>query len=198
MMKRILVTAILILAFTASVSAQSYDRLGLKAGVNMFKLYGDDAEDLDYLTSFAFGGYYCHGFSDVFALQPELYYSMKGTSESEVITIDLKEGYIEIPVLLKVNFPMEGKSWSPTLFAGPYMAFLMSAKLEDIDVKDEVAGTDFGLVVGGGFDFGLSEGQQILSLDVRYSMGFTKIDEEGEADVMNNGFQLLLGFGFSL
>ena len=197
-MKRILVTIFLIVVLTTSVSAQSYNRLGLKAGVNMFQWYGDEVEGLDYLTSFAFGAYYCHGFSDVFALQPELYYSIKGVSYSEILTIDVKQGYIEIPVLLKVNFPLEGKSWSPNLFAGPYMAFLMSAKIEDVDVKDEFAGTDFGLVVGGGFDFGLSEGQQTLSLDIRYSVGFTTLDEEGDEEAMNNGFQFLVGFGFSL
>lgn len=197
-MKRIFVIALVILAIGTAASAQSYNRLGLKAGVNMFKWYGDEVEGLDYLTSFAFGGYYCHGFSEVFSIQPELYYSMKGASDSEIITIDVKQGYLEIPVLLKVNFPLESKSWSPNLYAGPYLAFLMSAKVEDVDVKDEFAGTDFGLVVGGGFDFGLSEGKQTLSLDIRYSIGFTKVDEEGEADVMNNGFQFLLGFGFSI
>ena len=197
-MKRILIAAFVIIALTASVSAQSTNTLGLKAGVNMFKWYGDEVEGLDYLTSFAFGGYFNHGFSKVFSLQPELYYSIKGTSESNIITIDVKQGYIDIPVLLKVNFPLEGKSWSPNLYAGPYVAFLMSAKVEDIDIKDELASTDFGLVVGGGFDFGLSEGKQTLSLDFRYSMGFTKLDEAGEAEVMNNGFQFLVGFGFSL
>jgi hypothetical protein len=197
-MKRLFIVAVMILALTASASAQSTNTLGLKAGLNMFKWYGDDVENVDYLTSFAFGAYFNHGFSEVLSIQPELYYSVKGLSESEIITIELKESYLEIPVLLKVNFAMEGKNWSPNLFAGPYLAFLMSAKLEDIDVKDELAGTDFGLVVGGGFDFGLSEGAQTLSLDVRYSMGFTKMDEEGEAEVFNNGFQFLVGFGFSL
>ncbi len=197
-MKRLFIVAVMILALTASASAQSTNTLGLKAGLNMFKWYGDDVEGIDYLTSFAFGAYFNHGFSEVLSIQPELYYSTKGLSESEILTIELKESYLEIPVLLKVNFAMEGKNWSPNLFAGPYIAFLMSAKLEDIDVKDELAGTDFGLVVGGGFDFGLSEGAQTLSLDVRYSMGFTKVDEAGEAEVFNNGFQFLVGFGFSM
>ena len=197
-MKRLFIVAVMILALTASASAQSTNTLGLKAGLNMFKWYGDDVEGIDYLTSFAFGAYFNHGFSEVLSIQPELYYSTKGLSESEILTIELKESYLEIPVLLKVNFAMEGKNWSPNLFAGPYIAFLMSAKLEDIDVKDELAGTDFGLVVGGGFDFGLSEGAQTLSLDVRYSMGFTKVDEAVEAEVFNKGFQFLVGFGFSM
>ena len=60
---------------------------------------------------------------------------------------------------------MEGKSWSPNLVAGPYLSFLMSADLEGKDMKDAFAGTDFGLVFGGGFDFWLSEGAQVLSLN---------------------------------
>ncbi len=197
-MKRLLILAFVMIALTASASAQSSNTLGLKAGLNMFKYYGDDAGSVDNLTAFAFGAYFCHSFSEVIAIQPELYYSGKGASESEVLTIEMKQGYLEIPVLFKVNFPLEGKSWSPTLFAGPYLAFLMSAKLEDIDVKELFADTDFGLIVGGGFDFGLSEGAQTLSLDVRYSMGFTKLDEAGVAEVFNNGFQFLVGFGFDL
>ena len=50
-MKRILIAAFVIIALTASVSAQSDNTLGLKAGVNMFKWYGDDVEGLDYLTA---------------------------------------------------------------------------------------------------------------------------------------------------
>ena len=200
-MKRILVVLVVMMMFAASVSAQSPKVFGLKGGVNMFKPYGDDVTDVGYYTSFAIGAFYYHACSEIFVLQPELYYSVKGGKETEEGDESvLKLSYIDIPVLLKFNLPLEGKSWAPNLYAGPYLAFLMGADINDYDVKDAFSSTDFGLVVGAGADFKLSEGKHMLELDFRYSMGFTKIYDAGDLDVQafNNGFQFLLGFGFSL
>jgi len=184
---------------TAASAQESSKYLGIKGGLNMFKLYGDDVEDAKSLYSFAIGGFITYNFNEMFALQPEIYYSVKGAREETVAgDIDLKLGYIDIPILLKVKLPMEGKSWSPNLYAGPYFAFLLSADLEGLDVKDDTKSTDLGLVVGAGIDFMLSEGMRALNLDFRYSIGFTKLDDAGDAEVFNNGFQFLVGYGFSL
>lgn len=199
-MKRIIVIAFVIMALATAASAQESSKyLGIKGGLNMFKLYGDDVEDAKSLYSFAIGGFITCNFNEMFALQPEIYYSIKGAREETVAgDIDLKLGYIDIPILLKVKLPKEGKSWSPNLYAGPYFAFLLSADLEGFDVKDDTKSTDIGLVVGAGIDFMLSEGMRALNLDFRYSVGFTKLDDAGDAEVFNNGFQFLVGYGFSL
>ncbi len=199
-MKRIIVIAFVIMAFATAASAQESSKcLGIKGGLNMFKLYGDDVEDAKYLYAFTIGGFFTCNLNEMFALQPEIYYSVKGAKEETTAgDIDLKLGYIDIPVLFKVKFPLEGKNWSPNLYAGPYFAFLLSADLEGYDVKDQTKSTDLGLVVGAGFDVKLKEGAQTLNFDFRYSIGFTKLDEEGEAEVFNNGLQFLLGYGFSL
>jgi hypothetical protein len=197
-MKRILVVLVVLMMFAVSASAQSSKALGIKGGVNLFKPYGDDVISIDYYTSFAVGVFYYHAFSEIFVLQPELYYSVKGGKETAGSV--LKLSYIDIPVLLKFNLPLEGKSWAPNLYAGPYLAFLMGADVDGHDVKDYFSSTDFGLVVGAGADFHLSEGKHLLELDFRYSMGFTKIYDADQQDIeaFNNGFQFLLGFGFSL
>jgi hypothetical protein len=197
-MKRILVVLVVLMMFAVSASAQSSKALGIKGGVNLFKPYGDDVVSIDYYTSFAVGVFYYHAFSEIFVLQPELYYSVKGGKETGDSV--LKLSYIDIPVLLKFNLPLEGKSWAPNLYAGPYLAFLMGADVDGHDVKDYFSSTDFGLVVGAGADFHLSEGKHLLELDFRYSMGFTKIYDADQQDIeaFNNGFQFLLGFGFSL
>lgn len=199
-MKRIIVIVFLIMAFAMTASAQESSKyLGIKGGLNMFKLYGDDVEDAKSLYSFAIGGFCACNFNEMFALQPEIYYSVKGTKEETIAgDIDLKLGYIDIPILFKVKFPLEGKNWSPNLYAGPYFAFLLSADVEGFDVKDDMKSTDLGLVVGAGFDFMLSEGTRALNLDFRYSIGFTKLDDAGDSEAFNNGFQFLLGYGFSL
>ena len=197
-MKRILVVLVVLMMFAVSASAQSSKALGIKGGVNLFKPYGDDVISIDYYTSFAVGVFYYHAFSEIFVLQPELYYSVKGGKETGGSV--LKLSYIDIPVLLKFNLPLEGKSWAPNLYAGPYLAFLMGADVDGHDVKDNFSSTDFGLVIGAGADFHLSEGKHLLELDFRYSMGFTKIYDADQQDIeaFNNGFQFLLGFGFSL
>ncbi len=197
-MKRILVVLVVLMMFAVSASAQSSKALGIKGGVNLFKPYGDDVISIDYYTSFAVGVFYYHAFSEIFVLQPELYYSVKGGKETGGSV--LKLSYIDIPVLLKFNLPLEGKSWAPNLYAGPYLAFLMGADVDGHDVKDNFNSTDFGLAIGAGADFKLSEGKHLLELDFRYSMGFTKIYDVESQDIeaFNNGFQFLLGFGFSL
>jgi hypothetical protein len=200
-MKRLFIISLLLIALTATASAQSPGFIGIKGGLNMFKPYGDDVVDASYNIGFAIGGFYCHSINEILMLQPEIYYSVKGgKGEDEGVENTLKLSYIDIPVLLKFNLPVEDKSWAPNIYAGPYLAFLMAADLEGIDVKDSFKSTDFGLVVGAGLDFKLSEGAQMLSFDVRFSVGFTKIYDmvDEELDAFNNGFQFLVGYGFSL
>ncbi len=136
-MKRILVILVVVMMFAVSASAQSEKAFGLKGGVSMFKPYGDDVTDANYHTDYAIGVFYYHPFSEIFVLQPELYYSVKGgKGEDEGVEETLRLSYIDIPVLLKFNLPLEGKSWAPNLYAGPYLAFLMGADVDGTDVKD--------------------------------------------------------------
>ncbi len=193
-MKRIILTALLVMVFAACASAQQpYQKFGIKGGLNMFKFYGDDVGDVDYLTSYAIGFSYSYNFSELFALEPELYYSKKGWKIGD---IKMQEGYVEIPVLFKVSFPGTGRDWKPNLCAGPYVAFLVGAKLGETDVKDQLNSTDAGLVVGAGVDIE-AVAEQSLSLEFRYSIGFTKVTAD-DSEAFNNGFQILLGYGYSL
>jgi len=197
-MKRLLTVLVLTAALAVPASAQSPQMFGIKGGLNLFNLYGNDAEQVSYRTGFAIGAQYSYRFSEIFALQPELYYSIKGTKNSENSDLKLKLSYIDIPVLFRVTLPVDSDRWSPGIYAGPYLAFLASASLNDTDVKDNVKGTDYGLVVGAAFDFPISGGKQTVTLDFRYSVGFAKTDKEGDSEVYNTGFQFLLGFGFNM
>ena len=94
-MKRIIVIAFVIMALATAASAQESSKyLGIKGGLNMFKLHGDDVEDAKSLYSFAIGGFITYNFNEMFALQPEIYYSVKGArAETVAGDIDLKLGY---------------------------------------------------------------------------------------------------------
>lgn len=195
---RIFWTALFLLLLAAPVFAGSSGSIGVKGGLNLFNLYGDDVEEASYRTGFAIGATYAYRFSELFALQPELYYTVKGSKNKEDEDVKLKEGYIEIPVLFRVSLPVESARWSPGIYAGPYLAFLMTAEVAGEGVKDEYSDVDYGLVVGAAFDFPLSEGLQQINLDFRYSAGFEKIGELQLLNIYNHGFQFLLGYTFSL
>ena len=151
---------------------------------------------LQFFVGYAFGAFCQFNLHPRFAFSPEIYYSVKGASNSED-DFDLKLGYIEIPVLLKLIFPT-GSTVSPCVYGGGYVAFLMSTEIEDPDVKERFADTDAGLIIGASLDILIKEGRQLVNFDIRYSYGMTTLDEEGVVDLYNSGFQFLVGWGFSL
>jgi len=134
-------------------------------------------------------------------IQPEALFSMKGDSESASgYTASTSLGYIEVPVLARFCI-LPNASVQPALFAGPSMAFNLSAhaKLEgegrnvDVNVKDEVASFEFGLVAGGGLGFVV--GGKTLGVDVRYSRGLSDVGDGVSGSAHNEAVAVMLSFG---
>ncbi|MDD3642712.1 MAG: porin family protein [Candidatus Krumholzibacteria bacterium] len=197
-MKRFALVMFVVMAFAASASAQTM-MAGLKGGLNIAKMTGDDVpDDASWLYGGAGGGYFTYKFSDMFAIQPEVLFMMKGFSmDVEDETYKMKLNYIDIPVLLKVCIPTEG-SVKPSIFAGPYLGLLLSAKADDEDVKDYTKSMDYGVVFGGGINYMLAEDQGYISLDARYGMGLTTVDDsDDERDGKNMGITIMVGYGKS-
>ena len=79
----------------------------------------------------------------------------------------------------------------PSLVGGPALAinFSASAKLEgeggdvEVDVKDQGATFDLGLVVGGGLD--VAGGATSLGFDVRYSRGMLDVGDGANGSAHN-------------
>jgi len=182
---------------------------GLKAGVNISNLSGDDAGSPDSKTGFAFGGFFMYQFSPMFAIQPEAYYTMKGATDKmdfQGTTVDLTYtlDYIEIPVLFKFLIPIQGSGVKPAIFAGPFLGINTTAKVkaefdgqsQEDDLTDTKS-TEFGLQFGGGIGFPVGKGE--LGVDIRYILGLSTIDDSAEeADVKNNVININLYYGFSL
>jgi len=120
-------------------------------------------------------------------IQPEILFSQKGaTYEVFGISIDENHNYLEIPVLFK--FPL-GKVIVPSVYVGPSLGMLMSADIEGIDIKDGLKSTDLGLV------FGMDVKTPVkLTIDARYSMGLTSIDDSGTYNVKNSAISLMVGY----
>jgi len=199
-MKRLLIVALVLVAMTASVSAQELSPryLGIKGGLNYVKLYGDNIDDAEYMMGYAFGAFYQCRLHPRFAISPEIYYSVKGAKQ-DVTDFEMKLGYIDIPVLFKLMFPTES-TVTPCIYAGGYFSFLMSADFEGIDVKDYTSGTDYGIVLGASIDLELKEGKQLVNFDLRYTWGLADINDDSEDPdkTYNTGFQFLFGWGFNL
>lgn len=189
MKKVFLVFAIVTLGFTVNAQEVTF---GVKAGLNLASIAGDDTDGLDSRTSFHVGGVAEISISEKFSVQPELLYSAQGAKESfEGIDIEVNLDYINIPIIAKY-YVSEGFS----LEAGPQVGFLMSAKAkaegQSEDLKDFVKGIDFGLNFGVGYK--LDSG---LNFGARYNLGLSNInDGEGSDEFKNQNSVIQFSVGY--
>ena len=175
-MKKIIFALTCILVFALAASAQAQVGFGIKGGLTLAKLTGDNTGNLESRTGFMVGGYAGFPIGEGMTLQPELVYAQKGakfgTDSDDVVE---KFDYVEIPVLFK--YTVDGQGARPYFLVGPYLGLNTSAKIESggqsVDV-DEIKSTDFGLVFGLGVEL-----QQFL-IEARYELGLTDIYEEPE------------------
>lgn len=185
-MKKLLLTAAAVFAFSFA-NAQEV-KFGVKAGLNMADLGGDDADGIDSKIAFHVGGLAEIKLSDKFAIQPELLYSAQGgEADGGKYNFD----YIILPVMAKF-FPIKQLS----IEAGPQVGFLVSGKVkpdsgDSVDVKDELKSTDFGVNFGVSYNF-----TDNISAGVRYNLGLSQVIDEGDFDVMNNVFSLSAAYKF--
>ena len=232
---RVLLLGLICLAISppgwTDAQAQMTYELGLKAGASTTKLTGDDMKDYGYSDDadnfasgdisdmklgFVGGGYATMHVNKQFGVRLEALYFQKGgkgtiegESEGFPFTADVtwKLDYFEIPLLAVVSFPA-GPSGTFDIFAGPALAFNVSAKsttewtsdgesgTEEEDIED-IKSTEFSGVVGVGFTYALAKVN--LFADARWEYGFTKLDEsEFEADAKNLGYGFMAGVGFPL
>jgi hypothetical protein len=177
---------------------------GVKLGLNLAKFTGADADNEKMLTGVAFGGFITYSFNDLFAIQPEVYYTMKGSKTTVTYLntdydVTNKFNYIEIPVLFRVQLA-GGTSFKPNFYAGPELGILMSAKSKvkggsEIDLKDDVKSTDIGIIGGVGAEYPMGSGK--LLLDIRYDAGLSKLDDTpAKGDYKNSAITILVGYGF--
>ena len=217
-MKRIVCTALVLLAFGAPRLGAQDITIGVKGGLNVADVSTDipDIEDIkSSKTGFVGGAYANFGLGGVFAIQPEVLYSEKGfKGEDEALPgfeAQFKVKYFEIPLLLKAQFPMA--NIRPAVYAGPVVSFETSCKLgltegdisadfdcdsDEADVGDRKK-TDFGGVLGANLD--LFVGPVVLTLDGRYQVGFTNLNDDPDApdeSLKTRVWQFMAGVGIAI
>ncbi len=150
------------------------------------------------------GAYLQFPLHDIFAIRPELLFSLKGGSTvaniGEETNIDIELAYIELPVLFRVSFPTG--SIRPVLFGGPALAIQIGCDFSfsvdstrstcGEDSLNNVRSWDFGLVAGGGVEKRLR--RATIALEARYTAGTRSILED--VDLRNRAFGLVLAVTF--
>ena len=208
--KAMLIGAVAIMLLLPSLSLAKGIKAGFKIGVNYANVFGEEATALEEFLGADFkskmglcaGGFIQFNLSNVLTIQPEFLYSMKGARmEEEVLGETLKVAYnlsyLEVPVLVKFMIPTPG-GVKPSLFVGPAVAIKLGAKMkveyagdtDEDDVSDDVENTEFGLIIGGGLDFGK------IMFDVRYNLGLTTLSIYEDEEIKNRGISFKVGFSF--
>lgn len=166
-------------------TALAQARAGIKGGLNVSNLYIDDVHDENARYGFNIGLYGQVLSSDVFAIQPELLFSTKGSKAfyDGIVeqTIKYNLNYLDLPVLAVFKL-----GESAEIHVGPYASYLLNANVsysgdvangdDEID-KDQLKSYDYGLVGG----FGLNFGQ--VQVGARYNYGLVKIADSDAAEL---------------
>jgi hypothetical protein len=202
-MKRILLSGALLAATAGAAHAQS-PSFGIKAGASLTNITGSyTTGGADFKNKFGFhGGLVANlPISDIFSIQPELLYSMKGYKSTGIdpyyaATANVKQTlhYIDVPVLARIN--------AGGLFfeAGPQVGYLVAAKwsldgdgnvpTRSYSGRDNLRKVDFGYAAGLGYQLPNGPG-----IGLRYNGGFKNIFNTYEgAGARNSAFQLYLSY----
>jgi Outer membrane protein beta-barrel domain len=175
---------------------------GLLGGVDFAKITGENDDDVKSRTGFV-GGLSLKGHvAGHFYLEVDGLYSQEGAKEGDGDNdLTLKLDYIRVPVQLGFRFPTHS-SVHPFVSVGPSFGFKVACKAtagdEHADCDDagfDVKKFDFAGVASAGVGFKV--GGQELSLQARYTKGFTNIaNGDDSGDAKNQNFAVLAGFAF--
>lgn len=207
-MKRL--TTVLVIAVFAGLlalpqPARAGVQFGIKAGGNMAKPRGIDAQDplatLKNKVGFNGGVFLAFNFGRVVTIQWEVLYTMKGATYvalDDSYTDKLYADYIEVPLLLKLKLPLP--VIQPFIIAGPTVGFKLQEKLQengqDVPLTENLLkDNDYGAIFGAGLNLGRN-----FMIDVRYSLGMQKVISTVQGDVQpdfkNGVWSASLGIAF--
>jgi Outer membrane protein beta-barrel domain len=168
--------------------------VGVKGGATLANLTGEDVFNNSMSPGATGGAFARYRLSDMFSLQPEVLFAMKGAEyKVEDIESEQKIDCIDVPILVRLIWKNESK-FEPSLLVGPVVGFLLDNEIsdgEEIDLEDGSKSTDFGVVAGAGLDYKL--GDDALLFDVRYERGLTSWLED--LDVKNSVVSITVGYG---
>ncbi|XOV95264.1 MAG: porin family protein [Bacteroidota bacterium] len=184
-MKSYLISIIILLSLTNVLQAQHIN-LGIKGGLNVSTIEGDNSGSYKTKPGFYLGLLGHIHLTDQFAIQPEAYYSVQGTQyKSGSSDLKLNLNYVNIPLLFQYMFDNGFR-----LQAGPQVGILVSANSvvsdSDTEVKSSYKNTDVALVAGMSY----VKPSTGFGFDIRYNHGLSNINASDAVNSYNRGFQV--------
>ena len=165
--------------------AQAQIKYGVKGGVNVSNAGGKDVEGNKATIGFHAGVFAEVPVTNEISVQPELVYSAQGAKYKEAgeSTSTVNMNYINLPVLAKYRAPAGFFG-----VTGPQAGFLVSATSKEggakQDVKDQFRKVDLSWVFGAGYASGN------VAADIRFNLGLSKLDKDGEFKAYNRVVQV--------
>ena len=180
MTKQLIVGMMVVLALASSTPAWAQVGGGIKAGVNFAKVSGSD-EDPGRRIGAVAGVFMTVGLGSVFAIQPEVVFSMQGT---EFSLGTAKADYVQVPLLLRIGSSSKAGA-SVYGLVGPSVGIWV----RDEGFTDDLKRTDVGLVAGAGVTFSR------LLVEARYTAGLTEFSK-GTTAYKHRVWSLMAGLHF--
>ncbi|MCB0439560.1 MAG: PorT family protein [Mangrovimonas sp.] len=212
-MKYLVISTCILILSTTSILAQNPSpnlNLGVKGGLNISTVGGDDIEERDSRTSFNAGLFAEVPLTDRFSFQPEVLYSGQGFDIMEIDQDNIFDTNENIEYQLDyIQFPLMAKAYlikGLYVEAGPQFGFKINEEIDTapnsdggdtpIDPDDSyVKDFDFSGALGVGYKF-----DNGFFLSARYTHGFSSIFKEDtifeDVDARNSVWQFGLGFSF--
>ena len=206
-MKKSIASFIILIIVSSLAMGQVETSTGVKVGLNLATIGGSSVTSPVSMTAqYAVGVFEEFKLPLGFAIEPDVFYSVKGFS-NEVsgnllgfdYTLSEKQtsGYLDVPVLVKYYLPNSAVKFN--VYAGPSIGILLNAKLSvtsngstsENNIKDQTSGTDFGAVIGAGIALPLSFVD--ATVEARYDLGLTTVDNSGKSSIYNRVFALIIG-----
>ena len=184
-------TIIVILSVAINAYGQFGIRKGVKAGYNWATLTGDNLSGVQTRKSFTGGVGLEFSILGLFAFEVDILYSPRGASFQN--NADTKLTYISLPFVFKKKFFPVGVH--PYILGGPEFSYLLSAKTNGTNIKNEINAQDLAIVLGGGIE--LSFLGKSAYLEGRYCYGLNRIYKDAtQPSLKNRVSQVFLGILF--
>jgi len=174
-MKKIIITLFILQGICSAVQAQSKNdvEFGANIGYNIAGVSQPGANYTSaYTSGFNLGASADYYFSERWSIKAKLTYDQKGYADGigfggtgvNFDSFNFKLNYLTVPVMANWHF---GRTRNWYLNFGPYAGFLLSAQetSTNTDVKSAFNSTDFGLALGIGIKFPISDNAKLFIED---------------------------------
>jgi hypothetical protein len=179
---------VLMAFFLVGIAATAQAQFGIRAGYNSANFSDTNFEAR---SGFHIGAYYSIE-TNLVSIEPGIQFSQKGYQGTEAGTgrsVDEKLGYIDIPVLVRLNLIP-----AVNIFAGPQASLLASSVYKlgtnTFDSSEAIRGYDLGGVVGAQVKLPMN-----LNAQASYDFGLSSLNYYN-TDVKNQVFKISLGYSF--